>query len=227
MKRLTVAIDGPAGAGKSTVAKVLASRLNYTYVDTGAMYRAIAWQALEQGIDKNDIAVAAKLTELAEQTTVTLRPSGDGLEIFVGEIDITAAIRTPQVTSFVAEVAKVAGVRAALLSQQRRMAASGGVVMDGRDIGTKVFPEAEVKVFLTASVETRAKRRHAELAAKGYEVELAQLAAEIAARDKLDSERACAPLVQAEDAVYLDTSELTIDQAVQFIFQLCEAKGQV
>lgn len=222
MKRLTIAIDGPAGAGKSTVAKAVAKRLDYIYVDTGAMYRSVAWQTLKQKVAAAD---AAAVTKVAENMTIRLENEAGSLKVYANETNITTQIRSPEVTALVASVAQIPGVRAALVRQQQALAKNGGVVMDGRDIGTKVLPKAEVKVFLTASVETRAERRLLEMKAKGYEVDKAQLTAEIAARDRADSERACSPLIQAEDAVYLDTSSLTIEEAVAFIFMLCVQKG--
>jgi len=222
MEPLTIAIDGPAGAGKSTVAKAVAQIMGYVYIDTGAMYRAIAWEALNRqvGYDEEE-----RLTNIACTIKIELKNDSQGLTVFANSQDITAAIRTPEVTAFVAKVAKVPGVRLGLLQLQRQLAAYGGVVMDGRDIGTKILPKADVKIFLTATVEKRAQRRYEELVAKGYTVDFFQLKQEIADRDKLDSERKCAPLTQAADALLLDTSELTIEQAVQSILTICQQKG--
>ncbi|MBU2701024.1 cytidylate kinase [Sporomusaceae bacterium BoRhaA] len=222
MKRLTIAIDGPAGAGKSTVAKTVASLLNYIYIDTGAMYRAIAWEARKKNLDSRD---ETALTAVARTIQIELKNGGEGLIIFANGQDVTQPIRSPEVTAFVASVAKVPGVRKALLGLQRQMAVSGGVVMDGRDIGTTVLPRADVKIFLTATVEERASRRHKELLTKGYSVELATLKQEIEERDRLDSERDCAPLIQATDAILVDTSDLTIEQVVQDILTICRRKG--
>lgn len=222
MKQLIIAIDGPAGAGKSTVAKAVAQTLGYVYIDTGAMYRAIAWEALSQQVKSDDDKA---LTVIACTIKIELKNSSHGLRVFANSQDVTVAIRTPQVTAFVATVAKVPGVRTALLDLQRRLAAAGGVVMDGRDIGTRILPTADVKIFLTATVDERARRRYKELVAKGYSLELAQLQQQIADRDKQDSERECSPLVQAIDAVLLDTSNLTVEQAVQSILTICQQKG--
>lgn len=222
MKRLTIAIDGPAGAGKSTVAKRVASLLNYIYIDTGAMYRAIAWEARYKKLDSSD---ETALTTVARTIQLELKNEGEGLSVFANGKDVTQSIRSPEVTALVANVAKVPGVRKALLGLQRQMAMSGGVVMDGRDIGTAILPQADVKIFLTATVEERASRRHKELLTKGYSVDLATLKQEIAERDRLDSERDCAPLIQATDAILLDTSDLTIEQVVQDILTICRRKG--
>jgi cytidylate kinase len=222
MKQLIIAIDGPAGAGKSTVAKAVAQILGYVYIDTGALYRAIAWEALRKQVRPDDDKA---LTTVACTIKIELKNSNHGLSVFANGQDVTAAIRTPQVTAFVATVAKIPGVRMALLGLQRQLAAVGGVVMDGRDIGTKILPAADIKIFLTATVEKRASRRHKELAAKGYNIDLAKLQQEIADRDRQDSERECSPLVQASDAVSLDTSDLTVEQAVQSILTICQQKG--
>jgi cytidylate kinase len=222
MKQLVIAIDGPAGAGKSTVAKAVAQILGYVYIDTGSMYRAIAWQALSKQVQPDD---AEALTAVARTIKIELKNGSLGLRVFANNQDITAAIRTPQVTALVATVAEIPGVRLALLGLQRQLASTGGVVMDGRDIGTKILPTADVKIFLTATVEKRARRRHKEFLAKGYNINFAKLQQEIADRDKQDSERACSPLVQASDAVLLDTSDLTVEQAVQSILTICQQKG--
>jgi CMP/dCMP kinase len=222
MNRLTIAIDGPAGAGKSTVAKRVASLLNYIYIDTGAMYRAIAWEARYKNLDSSD---ETALTTVARTIQLELKNEGEGLIVFANGKDVTQAIRSPEVTALVANVAKVPGVRKALLGLQRQMAMSGGVVMDGRDIGTAILPQADVKIFLTATAEERASRRHKELLTKGYSVDLATLKQEIEERDRLDSERDCAPLIQATDAILLDTSDLTIEQVVQDILTICRRKG--
>jgi cytidylate kinase len=227
-KKIAMALDGPAGSGKSTIAKLLARRFNYTYIDTGAMYRAITLKALQRGIALTD---PARLTDLAEQTEIVLRyrPAGDGLalQVCLDGTDVSEAIRSLEVTNNVSVVAAVSGVRQALVTQQQKMARQGGVVMDGRDIGTVVLPEAELKVYLTASVAVRGKRRWLELQAKGVQVELAELTSQIERRDYIDSNREADPLRQAPDALLLDTSDLSIDEVVDHLTELAKAKGAV
>ncbi len=216
MKRLIIAIDGPAGAGKSTVAKLTAQRLDYNYIDTGAMYRAVAWQALQQNAELTDQVIA----ELARSLDLKLEYVKGTTRVTVDGQDITEAIRTPEVSRLVPKVAQVAELRKVMLELQRGMAKMGGVVMDGRDIGTQVLPNADVKIFLTASIAERAKRRWLELTAKGYTIKLTELEAEIAARDKEDSERELAPLIAAPDAITIDTTQLSIDDTVTKILAL-------
>ncbi len=219
MKKLAVAIDGPAGAGKSTAARLVAKRLGYTYIDTGAMYRAVAWRALRQNggdIDREKVLCALRGIE------IELAHAADKTLVRVNGEDVSEAIRTPEVSKHVSFAAQMGEVRAKLVELQRRMAAAGGVVMDGRDIGTKVLPDAEVKIFLTASIAQRARRRYQELTEKGYFVELKVLEDEIAARDKADMERELSPLVQAADAILLDTTELSVAQVVDAIEKICE-----
>lgn len=220
MKRLVIAIDGPAGAGKSTVAKLVAQCLGYTYIDTGAMYRAAAWQVLTEGIDPDSETVAL----LAHKLDIKLSYSEAKTTVLLNNQDITDAIRTPEVSRLVAKVAQVPELRSVMLTLQRNMAAAGGVVMDGRDIGTHVLPNADLKIFLTASIKERAKRRWHELTSKGYTIDLAELENEIASRDKADCEREVAPLIAAADSVMVDTTELSIDEAVAAILELCKER---
>lgn len=224
MKELIIAIDGPAGAGKSTVAQIVAHRLHYTYIDTGAMYRAITWQVLQLGIPINDIdSIAQEAKAIAIQLTYR-----DGKQqVTVGGIDVTSAIRTPEVSRSVSLIAQQSEVRKAMLDLQRHMAQQGGVVMDGRDIGTHVLPWADIKIFLTASIEERARRRWLELTDKGYPTNLSQLTEEITCRDKADCEREIAPLIQAPDAILIDTTCLSIDGAVDEILRLCEERMRI
>lgn len=224
MKASIIAIDGPAGAGKSTVARRVARKLDYAYIDTGAIYRAVAWAAQEKNISATD---AASLAALTRNLSIRLTNIDGQQRVVVDGRDVTEAIRAPRVSQAVPLVAAIPAVRAALLDLQRQMAAAGGVVMDGRDIGTCVLPEADVKIFLTASIDERARRRCRELQTKGFATELEQLKQEIARRDKLDSERVTAPLRQADDAICIDTSEMTIDQAVAAIIAAVpEKRGQ-
>lgn len=222
MKKIKVAIDGPAGAGKSTVARIVADRLCYNYIDTGAMYRAIAWWVQTSGVEA---AEEDKVTAMAQQADIVLQcPRTAPCTVLLNGRDISAAIRTPAVSRLVSHVAKIPGVRQAMVRLQRQLAAAGGVVMDGRDIGTFVLPDAEVKIFLTASVEERARRRGRELAAKGYTVDLAALREEIACRDRLDCTRAMAPLVQAPDAVLVDSTALDIAAVAEKIIHICQER---
>lgn len=222
MKKIVVAIDGPAGAGKSTIAKLVAEKLGYAYIDTGAMYRSVALKFLQTGKDFDE----AFISQLAQTMIIEFKPEASVNRVFVDGVEVTDAIRSAEVTANVSRVAAIGAVREAMVAQQRRMGESGGVLMDGRDIGTVVFPNAQLKIFLTASVEERALRRYKELVAKGQEVDLAQLKEDIASRDKQDSERAISPLRQAEDALLLDTSDMNIEQVTTKILELVEEKAQ-
>lgn len=213
----TVAIDGPAGAGKSTIAKLVAEKLGYIYIDTGAMYRAVAWKVLDTGEGTTDEAII----RTAEKLHVSLRFVGDNVRVFADDTDVTQKIRTPEVTALVSQVAQLGPVREKMVELQRGMAKDGGVVMDGRDIASNVLPNADVKIFLTASIEERALRRWKEMKAKGYEEPMEKLAAEIVARDKADSERAISPLVRVPEATLLDTTGMTIDEVVAKVMELC------
>ena len=217
MRKLVVAIDGPAGAGKSTVAQMAAKELGFTYIDTGAMYRAVAWKSLQQGKTVTD----ALINDVVKDIDIVLDYKEGKTKVFVDGTEVTAAIRTPEVTGIVSQVAALGPVRERLTDLQRKMATQGSVIMDGRDIATNVLPNADIKIFLTASIEERADRRYKEMKAKGYDVDLKKLQEEIAARDKADSEREISPLVQAEDAELLDTSDMTIEEVVKAILDRC------
>lgn len=220
MNNLIVAIDGPAGAGKSTVAQLAARELGCTYIDTGAMYRAVAWKTLRR--KKKDEPITDELIEaVVKDIQVALEYVDGRTRVFVDGREITEEIRTPEVTGIVSQVAAVGFVRSRMVELQRRMAEKGSVLMDGRDIATNVLPDANVKIFLTASIEERARRRHKEMTAKGYDVSLDELQREIAARDRADSEREISPLVQAADAELLDTSNMDIDEVVRAVVALC------
>ena len=220
MSKIVVAIDGPAGAGKSTIAKLVAGELGYAYIDTGAMYRSVTWKWLQTGAAFDE----AFISELSRKMVIEFKPEANVNRVFVDGQEVTAAIRSAEVTANVSRVAAIGPVREAMVEQQRRMGDVGGVLMDGRDIGTVVFPKAQLKVFLTASVEERALRRYKELVAKGEKVELEQLQKDIAYRDKQDSERAISPLRQAEDAILLDTSDMNIEQVVAKLKQLVQER---
>lgn len=211
-KNLKIAIDGPASAGKSTVAKILAKDLQYVYCDTGAMYRALTWQAL-----KNDVSVEDEnqLVNVLKNTKISFEPTGDQQKVLVNEADVTDAIRQPDVTNNVSAVSAHKLVREELVRRQQEIAKEGGIVMDGRDIGTAVLPNAEVKIFLIASAKERAERRYKENKSKGITTPLEVLQKEIEERDYKDSHREVSPLVQAEDAVRLDTTSLSIEEVVE------------
>jgi CMP/dCMP kinase len=221
--KINIAIDGPAGAGKSTVAKIVANRLGLVYIDTGAMYRALTWKALAQKVDLLD---EQRLTELAGCTEITLAlaPSGP-IIVSCDDQDVSEEIRNQEVTGAVSTVASVAGVRRRMVELQQKMAAQGGVVMDGRDIGTHVLPNAEYKFFLTATLQQRARRRWLELKAKGQQIDLAVLEQQIAERDRLDSSREIAPLVAAADAIWIDTDTLSIEEVVEKIVVHCRGEA--
>jgi cytidylate kinase len=221
MKRLIVAIDGPTAAGKSTAGRGLAARLGYLYIDTGAMYRAVAYRALEEGIDLED---PDALSELAERTTVDLQPADGGVKVLVHGRDVTSLLRTPDVDRAASKVSTVPGVRAALVGQQRRLGRTGGVVMDGRDIGTHVFPDADVKFFLLADSRIRAGRRHEENAAKGRDESLDATLEALEERDRRDASRLVAPLVPAPDAVVLDSSTLSRDAVLEKMLEIVTAR---
>jgi cytidylate kinase len=222
-KKLTIAIDGPAGAGKSTVAQIVAQRLGYVYIDTGAMYRAVTLQALRE---KANLFCESELSFLTQRVHISLEnQQGEAKpRVFLNGEDVTQEIRSPEVSRYVSQVAQISGVRERMVELQRQMGKCGGVVMDGRDIGTHVFPLAEIKVFLTASIEERALRRGKELREKGYPVNIEELKAEISYRDQMDSEREIAPLIQAPDASLLDSTSLHIDGVVDRILALVREK---
>lgn len=220
-KQIQIAIDGPAAAGKSTIAKKTAELLGYTYVDTGAMYRAITYKALQQNIDLLD---EDKLTALLKETIIELKPSPEGQLVFLDQVAVTDEIRSKEVTSSVSAVAAHATLREEMVKRQMQMGKNGSIVMDGRDIGTHVLKNAELKIFMSASVEERANRRYLENQNRGIETNLEELKQEIALRDKLDSERQASPLIQAEDAIYIDTTLLTVDEVSNKIMQLAKER---
>lgn len=212
---MIVAIDGPAGAGKSTIARILADHYGWTYLDTGALYRAVTLLALEQSIPAVD---GRELGLLARNAEIDFKPGpGGSPRVYAGCREVTEEIRSPEVSSAVSEVSAHHEVREALLEKQRHYAEAGSIVVDGRDIGTVVFPGAEVKVFLTASVGERSRRRRLELTAKGIEISQDRMEAEIRSRDAHDSGRELAPLKEAADAVTVDTTDLTIEQVVEAV----------
>ena len=221
MKHVAIAIDGPAAAGKSTVAKIVAKRLGFVYIDTGAMYRAFTWYVLHRGLDpKNEEASCSLIPEVR----ISLKEDGS---VFVCGHDVTRAIREPLVSSNVSYIASYKGIRLALIGLQRELGAQDNCVMDGRDIGSYVLPHAEVKIFQIASVETRAKRRFLENQEKGIPTTYEEVVADVKNRDYIDSHRDFDPLMQAEDAIPLDTSDMTIEEVVDAILRIVEEKTGV
>ncbi len=229
MRKLTIAIDGPAGSGKSSVAQRVAQVLGYLYLDSGAMYRALALKALQN----NGLALSShkELEELAASTTIELKPAPPDLlsqgvknQVILDGVNVTQAIRTPEVAQAASQVATVAKVRELLVAQQQRAGAGGGVVMEGRDIGTVVFPDAELKIFLEASPEVRAERRRKEHEEKGEHLTFMQVLDEIHERDKRDRERKVSPLVRAKDAVLVDNTAMDVEETARLIVMLARER---
>lgn len=212
-KGIIIAIDGPAGAGKSTTAKLLAQKLNYKYIDTGAMYRAVTLYALRNSIEPNEVD---KLVELVRGMNFNFENNGSIL--FVNSENVSEAIRDPEVSNRVSEYSKVAEVRKILVEKQREIGANGGIVMEGRDITTAVFPNAELKIFLTADIDVRAYRRLIELKNKGLDLDLDDVKVNLETRDKIDSSREVNPLMITEDSILIDTSRLAIEEQVDVIY---------
>ena len=220
---LVIAIDGPAASGKSTTARRVAERLGYTYIDTGAMYRAVTLAALRRGLDPSDEAAVSALAN-ALQIAFVRNPGTGNLQTLLDSEDVSQEIRTPQVTRNVSLVSSYAGVRGPVVALQQRMGEQGGVVMDGRDIGTVVFPNADLKIFMVANLDARAARRHVELQHQGTAIGLDNLANELAERDRQDSTRHHSPLRKADDAVEIDTSGLTIEEQVEKVLALVASR---
>lgn len=221
---IQIAIDGPAGAGKSTVAKVLAEKLGFIYIDTGAMYRALTYKIIEKNINITDTAI---LINLAQNTSITFDNS-TGLEnqlVYCDEKNVTQLIRTPEVNNLVSKIAAISEIREIMVAMQRKLSFTHNVIMDGRDIGTVVLPKAKYKFFLTASLEERAKRRLKEFWTKGYELQYESVLKDIENRDMLDSTRELSPLKSAEDAVIIDTSRLKLTEVVAKILEIV-TKGE-
>ena len=219
--KIAVAVDGPAGAGKSSISKIVAKKLGYLYIDTGAMYRSVTWAVLHNHIDvNNQKAVEALLPEL----DLTMEASDDSCKVFIAGQDVTDFIRTPQVNNAVSIVASYKGVRQYLVERQRLMAEAGGVILDGRDVGSVVLPNAELKIYLTASVEARAMRRYLEVKGTVNEQTLEDIKDSVMQRDDMDKNRKESPLIQVEDAVLVDSSEMTFDETVEHILHLVQER---
>jgi cytidylate kinase len=222
MRKLIVAIDGPVGSGKSTVARRVAELLGYTYLDSGAMYRALALKANRRGIPFDAVE---KLEALAAETRIDLLAGEDGQRVLLDGADVTAEIRTPEASQAASKIAMLAGVRRRLVVEQRRAGAAGGVVMEGRDIGTAVFPDAGLKIYLDASVEVRAGRRLQEHIARGESISLEEMMREVRQRDARDMEREASPLLRAADAVLVDNTAMDVEETARLIVLLAQECG--
>lgn len=222
MNKLVIAIDGPSGSGKSTVGKAIARRLGYLYIDSGAVYRAVGRKALDLRTPLEDSAL---LEDIARGIEIKLEGDPDHLRVLLDGRDVSEDIRLPDASHASSVVATIPQVRDAVVDKLRKMASAGGVVMDGRDIGTKVFPNAQVKVFLDASLDVRARRRHEEDCARGRDVTLAQIKTELETRDKRDRERTATPLVKASDAILIDTSDLPLEEVVERLLEIARSQS--
>lgn len=222
MDKFNIAIDGPAGAGKSTIARLVAGALGFVYVDTGAMYRAVTWKVQQEGLSPDQ---ESDVIALANRMCIELVPTAEGQQVYVDGDDVTKAIRTTAITDHVSQIASIGAIRELLVAMQRQMAAAKGIVMDGRDIGTHVIPDAEIKIFLTASVSERAERRFKEMQSSGTcTMTLNELEQDIARRDQLDQNREISPLRRADDAILMDSTSMTINEVVDEILGLCKSK---
>ena len=219
MKKLVIAIDGPAASGKSTTARLVAEKLGYIYVDTGAMYRAMTLKVLDNKIDLHDESRIAKLADLTE---IRIQQKGSQMRVTLDGRDVTSAIRNRAVTNAVSAVSALPSVREVMVREQRRMGEEGGIVVEGRDIGTVVFPGADLKIFMVAEVGQRVQRRRKEMQQQGIDIDPGQLEEEIRVRDQKDSQRNISPLKKAEDAVVLDTTDLTITEQVNKILEIVD-----
>ena len=220
-KKIAIAIDGPAGAGKSSISKVVANELGYLYIDTGAMYRGVTWAVLDSHVDvKNQKDVESLLPSL----DLTLEPTANACKVFVKGQDVTDLIRQQQINENVSTIASYKGVREYLVERQQAMAAVGGVILDGRDIGSVVLPKAELKIYLTASVDARAKRRWLEVQGTSNEQSLEDIKNNVESRDDMDQNRDESPLVCVEDAIVVDSSNMTFDETVEHILHLVQER---
>jgi CMP/dCMP kinase len=222
MEKLVIAIDGPSGVGKSTLGKALARRFGYLFIDSGAVYRAVGRKALDGGVALTDAAAVARI---ARDADIRLEGDPDHLRVFLDGREVTEAIRLPDASRASSIVATIPEVREAVVDKLRQMSRAGGVVMDGRDIGTKVFPDAQVKLFLEAAPDVRAARRFLEERERGREVSIEQINAELAERDRRDREREATPLVKAPDAILIDTSSMPLDRVIERVLEIIQARS--
>ena len=220
-KKIAIAIDGPAGAGKSSISKVVANKLGYLYIDTGAMYRGVTWAVLDSHVDVNN---QKEVEALLPSLDLTLEPTANACKVFVKGQDVTDLIRQQQINENVSTIASYKGVREYLVERQQAMAAVGGVILDGRDIGSVVLPNAELKIYLTASVDARAKRRWLEVQGTSNEQPLEDIKKNVESRDEMDKNRDESPLVCVEDAIVVDSSNMTFDEAVKHILHLVQER---
>ena len=220
-KKIAIAIDGPAGAGKSSISKVVANELGYLYIDTGAMYRGVTWAVLDSHVDVND---QKEVEALLPSLDLTLEPTASACKVFVKGQDVTDLIRQQQINENVSTIASYKGVREYLVERQQAMAAVGGVILDGRDIGSVVLPDAELKIYLTASVDARAKRRWLEVQGTSNEQPLEDIKKNVESRDEMDKNRDESPLVCVEDAIVVDSSNMTFDETVKHILHLVQER---
>ncbi len=221
-KGLTIAIDGPSGAGKSTVAKALAKRLGYIYIDTGAMYRSVALRVKERSISPED---ESAVSQQASSLHITLIPEGEQIRVRCNGQDVSEAIRTPEISRLASHISKQKAVREALVRMQREMGKEGGVILEGRDIGTVVFPDAEVKFYLDAENDERARRRYDEMVEKGVKVDFKETREELVQRDHNDMHRTHSPLKKAEDAIYIDSTHRSVEAIVEEMTRIVRSKG--
>ena len=220
-KGLIIAIDGPSGAGKSTVAKALAKRLGYIYIDTGAMYRSVALRVKEKSISPED---ESALSQLASSLHITLSPEAERIRVFCDGQDVTEAIRTPQISRLASHISKQKGVRDGLVRMQREMGKEGGVILEGRDIGTVVFPDADVKFYLDAESDERARRRYDEMVEKGVKGDFKETQEELVQRDHNDMHRVHSPLKKANDAIYIDSTHRSVEEIVEEMARIVKSK---
>ena len=227
MRHINIAIDGPGGAGKSTISKAVAKRLGIIYVDTGALYRTVGYYAREKGFSVDDVKISEKITPLLSNISIEIKYAGGVQHVILNGEDLGDKIRQPDISMYASAVSSVPNVRAFLLETQKELARKNSVIMDGRDIGTVILPDADVKIFLTASSEARATRRYNELAAKGVDVKYYDVLSEMNERDHADSTRAAAPLKPADDSIYFDNSDYDFDSSVEYILKLIEDRTGV